>query len=815
MSRVTIFSVPALSSFLLFTIGCILFGCADALPPDKLNRRIAQKVADQGIPPLRTFAFTAMPASATDGTASDTDAQEEFIPALGHYVQSFDAFGTDTIDLGKGLVTGNLWISPSFTAVQMFPRIQRSGVAGWSLDRTTFALDQGTTFSYLGLGKVSTKLRSDRSVDIQLGNVRTYRIDPTDVEYLAQLASIYAGKQSRVYFVDTIYSTNVKAGDTQAFKAGLGLGLDTPTSYSVETSFSGERRRTSGLVGTDLIVGCKFQRLLSSINTMNRDDPQEPQQVAAALQQVLGIQASLSGQLAAEPMLIDIGVNTSTISFRSPFSLAQSERVRRNGQSWSSGASIVVPNFGWQDVQFAATTGNLFYSARVRLRITDQGFVQSDKPQLSAAQWEAFDPLSERLKRESESIADKVDRIRELAMELATDAIIVHSADEPLTRAQQAKLSSSAPFVELEREIEEIDQLPPDKVSESDKIQLQFARTVLEFVQSGKRPPDGVTTTLAQQFRSAGDMYAVSLWMQGHNDLLLARSAKEFESSTLILRKAFDAAQTDSLKMRLHNVATASHIHAGTRLAETSQSSLLSKALAAPSIELIRRRGLLLMSDSQLPVPQMDWTGHVGPNGVPSPWTKTSYFPGKGVSASVNNDSGPPVLNLKTDAGSIQINTLVNVPLDIYRHVSWDWRLLEAPPDGDCRVKATDDQGIQVVLVFLDNNNQVHALNYCWDSNAPVGTTLTREVGFPGFSFPLTYLVIESGSDPDQTWRKVRRNLSEDIATVFPGSTRLSLVASVTVQSNGQYTGATTSGEVSEILFTREALPQGRMLVPN
>ncbi len=104
---------------------------------------------------------------------------------------------------------------------------------------------------------------------------------------------------------------------------------------------------------------------------------------------------------------------------------------------------------------------------------------------------------------------------------------------------------------------------------------------------------------------------------------------------------------------------------------------------------------------------------------------------------------------------------------------------------GDLRNDETDDQAIQIVVTFKLPDGSVKGLDYVWDTNALRETIHKRKVGFPGFQRELSYLVVESGTEYQNQWRSVRRNLFKDFQTVFPEEQeRPKSVKSVTVQTN-------------------------------
>ncbi|NES80347.1 MAG: DUF3047 domain-containing protein [Moorea sp. SIO2B7] len=206
----------------------------------------------------------------------------------------------------------------------------------------------------------------------------------------------------------------------------------------------------------------------------------------------------------------------------------------------------------------------------------------------------------------------------------------------------------------------------------------------------------------------------------------------------------------------------------------------------------------------------LDWLGNSDPlSDTPNLWQQTVYRNPDGVDFKVIEQNTGYV---EANNGSIQVSTLVNVDLTKHKYLAWDWKAIELPPDGNLLFDETDDQAIQLVVTFQLPDGTVKAIDYVWDTNAPIGTEHKRNVGFPGFQRELSYLVVESGTEYQNQWRPVRRNLIEDFQKVFPDLPLPSRVKSVTVQTNSWRTNTKSSGEVGQIRFTDKRLSEGEKL---
>jgi Protein of unknown function (DUF3047) len=149
--------------------------------------------------------------------------------------------------------------------------------------------------------------------------------------------------------------------------------------------------------------------------------------------------------------------------------------------------------------------------------------------------------------------------------------------------------------------------------------------------------------------------------------------------------------------------------------------------------------------------------------GVPPGWAMKE-FAGQGWVELVR-DGTRLSLRLRSERSSFAIYRDVVVDLKTFPVLSWSWKVVRLPAQGDVRDRAADDQAAQVYVVFprwpapLRNSD---VIGYVWDSRAPVGTKVTStQAG------NVRIVVVASGPSELDTWRVERRDVARDYADLF------------------------------------------------
>jgi len=199
------------------------------------------------------------------------------------------------------------------------------------------------------------------------------------------------------------------------------------------------------------------------------------------------------------------------------------------------------------------------------------------------------------------------------------------------------------------------------------------------------------------------------------------------------------------------------------------------------------------------------WTG-AQPSELdpPAPWTRTVYFAGNNRTTFGGNTA-----SLRTASSSFALVQRINLDVAKLPFLAFDWAAYELPLGGDLRIDSADDQAIQVLVLFMDTNGNFQALNYVWDTTAPVNTKHRRSLGLGSAGvFPVSYIVVHQGAtERGQEWRAVRRAFLDDVRDAFGESTIPYRIMGLAVQANSQWTRTSSNASIGPILFSSQPLP--------
>lgn len=193
-------------------------------------------------------------------------------------------------------------------------------------------------------------------------------------------------------------------------------------------------------------------------------------------------------------------------------------------------------------------------------------------------------------------------------------------------------------------------------------------------------------------------------------------------------------------------------------------------------------------------------------NGVPEGWTLMKH-------------SGTPNINLvrageayyvrmKSDPRSgFGIERTVRVDLKEYPYLNWTWLATKLPQGGDVRKSATDDQVLQIYVVFpatgFPEKINTPILTYIWDNEAPKGLS-TRSP--KPFLKKIRYLVLRNKTDHLGNWYTEKRNVYEDYKRIFRdvhGGEPLGATHGVRFYINSQNTRSNAEGYIGEMSFSK------------
>jgi hypothetical protein len=193
-----------------------------------------------------------------------------------------------------------------------------------------------------------------------------------------------------------------------------------------------------------------------------------------------------------------------------------------------------------------------------------------------------------------------------------------------------------------------------------------------------------------------------------------------------------------------------------------------------------------------------DWAGHLaGAKGIPRGWKGQSWGSPK-YDFTVVELGGRKALQLRSEDEGSTISKDVRVDLKATPVLEWSWKVVTLPRGGNSCVKATDDQALQVFVVWPRFPEAVRSriIGYVWDTTAPVGTVCKSEK-----TGTVTYVVVRSGPADAGQWLTERRNVREDFLKIYGAAPDDPGAVAVAIDSND--TRSVSESFVGSIVFRR------------
>ncbi len=183
--------------------------------------------------------------------------------------------------------------------------------------------------------------------------------------------------------------------------------------------------------------------------------------------------------------------------------------------------------------------------------------------------------------------------------------------------------------------------------------------------------------------------------------------------------------------------------------------------------------------------------------GIPAGWAAKEFV--GHASVELVRDDARLALRLRSERSSFALYRDVVVDLNEFPFLSWAWKVVRLPADGDVRVRAADDQAAQVYVIFPrwpapTRNSDV--VGYVWDSRAPVGTQLTSTQA-PNVKI----VVVASGPRQIETWRVEQRDVAKDYAALF--GRPAPRVGQVAVMIDTNDTKESAEALIGDLIFAR------------
>lgn len=177
-------------------------------------------------------------------------------------------------------------------------------------------------------------------------------------------------------------------------------------------------------------------------------------------------------------------------------------------------------------------------------------------------------------------------------------------------------------------------------------------------------------------------------------------------------------------------------------------------------------------------------------------------FSGKGR-VEVVKDDNRLAFRLVSEGSSFALYRDVVLDPEEFPVLRWAWKTIALPVGGDIRERKSDDQAIQVYVIFPRwpfprVNSDV--IGYIWDSRAPLGLKLTSPQ-----SGNVKLVVLQSGREKVGRWIQEERNVYRDYMELF-GKKPLK-VGKVAVMIDSNDTRSSAEAYVHDLTFLRGPSP--------
>lgn len=150
-----------------------------------------------------------------------------------------------------------------------------------------------------------------------------------------------------------------------------------------------------------------------------------------------------------------------------------------------------------------------------------------------------------------------------------------------------------------------------------------------------------------------------------------------------------------------------------------------------------------------------------------------------------------------------------------YPIIQWQWKVSNVLKHGDVAKKEGDDYPARIYVTFQYDSQKVGlfgkakyetakliygqypplgAINYIWESRAPVGTTVPNP-----YTDQVHMIVVESGSTKLNTWITEERNVYEDYKRVF--GQEPPMISGVAIMTDTDNTGESAEAYYGDIVF--------------
>lgn len=177
------------------------------------------------------------------------------------------------------------------------------------------------------------------------------------------------------------------------------------------------------------------------------------------------------------------------------------------------------------------------------------------------------------------------------------------------------------------------------------------------------------------------------------------------------------------------------------------------------------------------------------------------------------------VVKATSQASSSGLTREIQIDPKEYPIIQWQWNISNILKAGDVAKKEGDDYPARIYVTFQYDSQKVGlfgkakyeaakliygqypplgAINYIWESRAPVGTTVPNP-----FTDQVHMIVVESGSSKLHTWITEERNVYDDYRRAF--GEEPPMISGVAIMTDTDNTGESAEAYYGDIVFKKRA----------
>jgi Protein of unknown function (DUF3047) len=189
----------------------------------------------------------------------------------------------------------------------------------------------------------------------------------------------------------------------------------------------------------------------------------------------------------------------------------------------------------------------------------------------------------------------------------------------------------------------------------------------------------------------------------------------------------------------------------------------------------------------------------------------------KHTTYSLVKDDHTVVIKAVAEASASGLTREIKINPKEYPIVQWRWKVMNILKKGDVRKKEGDDYPARIYITFQYDPSKLSffekkkyqaikllygeypplaAINYIWESKAPIGTMVPNP-----FTDRVMMFVVESGAAKLNQWVNEERNIFEDYKKAF--GQEPSMISGIAIMTDTDNTGESATAYYGDILFKK------------